>query len=136
MIVDSSAVVAIIRAESDAARYAVALAQADRPRMCAANWLEAAVVVDSAHDPVASRRFDDVIEVAAIEIVPVTPAQAVLARQAYRDFGRGSGSAAQLNFGDCFAYALAAEAHEPILFKGNDFVHTDLVAADVPSSGP
>ncbi len=132
MIIDSSAVVAIIRNEPDAGRYAAALACADRSRMSAANWLEAAVVVDSAREPVASRRFDELIETAGIEIVAVTSTQAEVARQAYRDFGKGSGSAAQLNFGDCFAYALSTETREPILFKGDDFVHTDLVAAGHP----
>ncbi|WP_206443408.1 type II toxin-antitoxin system VapC family toxin [Candidatus Protofrankia californiensis] len=65
-------------------------------------------------------------------MVAVTVEHAALARQAYRDFGRGSGSLARLNFGDCFAYALAAALREPLLFKGADFIYTDLVAADLP----
>lgn len=129
MIVDSSALVAILRDEPDAARYAAALAHADHPRMSAANWLEAAVVVDSAREPVASRRFDELIDTAGIEIVAVTAAQARVARQAYRDFGKRSGNPAQLNFGDCLAYALVTEAWEPLLYKGDDFTHTDLTAA-------
>ena len=129
MIVHSSALVAILRNEPDADRYAGALARSEHPLMSAANWLEAALVVDSARDPVASRRFDDLIETAGIAIAPVTAAQAVIARRAYRDFGKGSGSPARLNFGDSFAYALAAEARSALLYKGNDFVHTDLTAA-------
>jgi len=129
VIVDSSALVAILRNEDDAARFANALANAGTAAMSAVNWVEAAVVVDSARDPVASRRFDELINASEIEVVPVTAAQAALARQAYRDFGRGSGSPAQLNFGDCFAYALATEAREPLLFKGDDFGHTDITAA-------
>ncbi len=129
MIVDSSALVAILRNEDDAARFANALANAGTAAMSAVNWVEAAVVVDSARDPVASRRFDELINASEIEVVPVTAAQAALARQAYRDFGRGSGSPAQLNFGDCFAYALTTEAREPLLFKGDDFGHTDITAA-------
>lgn len=129
MIVDSSALLAIIRDEHDADRYATALARCAGSRISAANWLEAAIVVDSADDPVASRRFDDLVETARIEIVPVTPAQVTVARRAYRDFGKGSEHPAQLNFGDCFAYALAAETREPVLYKGNDFVHTDLASA-------
>lgn len=129
MIVDSSALVAILRNEDDAARFANALANAGTASMSAVNWVEAAVVVDSARDPVASRRFDELINASEIEVVPMTAAQAALARQAYRDFGRGSGSPAQLNFGDCFAYALATEAREPLLFKGDDFGHTDITAA-------
>lgn len=89
----------------------------------------ALVAIDSARDPVASRRFDELIHASDIEVVPVTAAQAALARQADRDFGRGSGSPAQLSFGDCFAYALANEAREPLLFKGDDFGHTDITAA-------
>ncbi|WP_322748836.1 MULTISPECIES: type II toxin-antitoxin system VapC family toxin [unclassified Frankia] len=132
MIVDSSALVAIVRAEPDAPRYAAALVSAARPAMSAVNYVEAAVVVDSARDPVASHRFDELVRVAGIDVVGVTGEHAVLARQAYRDFGRGSGSPARLNFGDCFAYALAAQRREPLLFKGADFTHTDLVAADIP----
>jgi len=134
MIVDSSALVAIIRHEPDASGYALALARADRLSMSAANWLEAAVVVDSAHDPVASRRFDELVRTTGIDVVAVTASQARLARHAYRDFGRGSASPARLNFGDCFAYALAVEEGEPLLFKGEDFVHTDLAVAEVPAT--
>lgn len=132
MIVDSSAVVAIVYGEPDGPAYASAVAAAWQPKMSAANWFESALVVDSARDAVASRRFDEVVETLGIEVVPVTVEQARIARAAYRDFGRGSGSQARLNFGDCFAYALASELREPLLFKGNDFTHTDLTAAQVP----
>uniref|UniRef100_UPI0019D06230 type II toxin-antitoxin system VapC family toxin n=1 Tax=Candidatus Protofrankia californiensis TaxID=1839754 RepID=UPI0019D06230 len=98
----------------------------------AVNYVKAAVVVDSARDPVASRRFDELVRVADVEVVAVTVEHATLARQAYRDFGRGIGSPARLNFGDCFAYALVAQRREPLLFKGEDFIHTDLVAAEFP----
>lgn len=133
MIVDSSAIVAVVRDEPDAEGYVRALASSDSSKMSAANWFETSIVIDSARDPVASRRFDEIIEWARIEVVPVTVGQALIARQAYRDFGRGSGSPAKLNFGDCFAYALAADTREPLLFKGNDFVHTDLTPAEVPN---
>jgi ribonuclease VapC len=133
VIVDSSAVVAIIRNEPDAALYAQVLASAERPKMSAVNYVEAAVVVDSAKDPVATRRFDELIEKAGIEIAAVTAEQAVLARQAYRDFGKGSGSPARLNFGDCLAYALAAATREPLLFRGDNFVHTDLTPVPLPT---
>jgi ribonuclease VapC len=75
---------------------------------------------------VISRRLDDLLAVAGIDLEPVTVAQAHLARAAYRDFGRGSGHPARLNFGDCLAYALAIDRREPLLFKGNDFSHTDV----------
>jgi ribonuclease VapC len=129
VIVDSSAIVAIIHAEADAARFADALAGARRPMMSAVNYVESAVVVDARRDPVTIRRFDELMRSTGIETVAVTAEQAMIARQAYRDFGRGSGSPARLNFGDCFAYALASATGQPLLYKGNDFIHTDLVSA-------
>jgi ribonuclease VapC len=86
-------------------------------------------MIDASRDPIATRRFDDFIKEANISIEPVTETQAHIARGAYRDFGKGSGHPAKLNFGDCFAYALAKESGEPLLFKGGDFAHTDIVAA-------
>ena len=129
MIIDTSAVIAILRAEPDAADFAEAIEAATSRRMSAANFLEAAVVMDSARDPVVSRRFDELVAAAEIQVDPVTQAQARIARDAYRDFGKGSGHPAALNFGDCFAYALARDADEPLLFKGKDFIHTDLAPA-------
>jgi ribonuclease VapC len=129
VIVDSSAVVAILRAEPDAARYAAAIEAAQSRKISAANWLESAIVVSDPADPVTGRRFDEFVREAALRIEPVTAAQASIARAAYRDFGKGSGHPAQLNFGVCFAYALAAETGEPLLFKGDDFSRTDLPSA-------
>ncbi len=129
MIIDTSALIAILRAEPDAQQHAEAIEKAEHRRMSAANFLETAVVMDKTKDPVVSRRFDDLVEAARIEIEPVTESQARIARAAYRDFGKGTGHPAGLNFGDCFAYALASEFGEPLLFKGNDFVHTDLTPA-------
>ena len=129
MIVDSSAIVAILRAEPDAARYAAALEAAPARQISAANWLEAAIVISDPADPVTARRFDEFVREAALRIEPVTARQARIARNAYRDIGKGSGHPAQLNFGDCFAYALASETAQPLLFKGEDFSHTDLEPA-------
>jgi ribonuclease VapC len=95
----------------------------------AANFVETALVIDGSRDPIASRRFDDLVKEARIAIEPVTEAQARIAREAYRDFGKGSGHPAKLNFGDCFAYALAKTTGEPLLFKGDDFIHTDIIPA-------
>jgi ribonuclease VapC len=129
MIVDTSALVAALRFEDDAERYIDALNEADELRLSAANYLETSIVIDGQEDPVASRQVDNFITKAGIEIAPVTAAHAKIARAAYRDFGRGSGHPAKLNFGDCFAYALATALGEPLLFKGDDFIHTDVTPA-------
>lgn len=129
MILDTSAVVAILRDEPEAESFAKVIASAPIRRISAVNYVEAAVVIDASRDPVASRRFDDFWRVAKIIVEPVTDVQAQVAREAYRDFGKGSGHAAALNFGDIFAYALARTTGEPILFKGDDFGRTDLSLA-------
>jgi ribonuclease VapC len=129
MVIDTSALIAILRNESDAPFFAQAIARAAVRRLSAANFVEAAAVIDGSRDPVASRRFDDLLREAQMRIEPVTEVQARIAREAYRDFGRGSGHPAKLNFGDCFAYALARDIGEPLLFKGDDFVHTDVTRA-------
>jgi ribonuclease VapC len=126
VIVDSSALIAILRNEPDAPTYTAAIEAARDCRISAATYVETATVIDSVRDPVASRRFDELIEEAGLVVEPVTEAQAKIARAAYRDFGKGSGHPAQLNFGDCFAYALAKSMNKPLLFKGNDFSHTDV----------
>jgi ribonuclease VapC len=94
-----------------------------------ANFVETALVIDGSRDPIASRRFDELVKEARIVIEPVTEAHARIAREAYRDFGKGSGHPAKLNFGDCFAYALAKTTGEPLLFKGDDFIYTDIIPA-------
>lgn len=129
MIVDTSALLAILRAEPEAASCARAIERARTRRISAANFLEAAIVVDGSRDPIASRRFDDLCRAAELIVESVTEEQARIARDAYRDFGRGSGHPARLNFGDCFAYALARVTGEPLLFKGEDFAHTDVTPA-------
>ena len=104
MIVDTSAVIAVLKEESDAPRFLHALTISTQlKRISAANYFEAAIVVDANRNPLLSRRLDDLIVQTEIEIEAVTPQQADIARAAYRDFGRGSGHPAQLNFGDCFA---------------------------------
>lgn len=129
MIIDTSAIIAILRDEPEATACARAIEHADRRRLSAASFVEAAVVIDASRDPVASRRFDELLREAAIVIEPVTEAQARIAREAFRDFGKGSGHPAKLNFGDCFAHALARATGEPLLFKGDDFSRTDVVPA-------
>jgi ribonuclease VapC len=129
MIIDTSALIAILRDEPEAAACAEAIETAPHRRISAANFVEAAIVIDGARDPVASRRFDDLVNEAQSVIEVVTEVQARIAREAYRDFGRGSGHPARLNFGDCFAYALARATGEPLLFKGDDFTQTDIAPA-------
>lgn len=129
MILDASAVIAILRDEPEAAHFARAIQDAGHRRISAVNYVEAAAVIDRSRDPVASRQFDDLLREARVTVEPVTQVQARIARAAYRDFGKGSGHPAKLNFGDCFAYALAKDMGEPLLFKGDDFPHTDIACA-------
>jgi ribonuclease VapC len=126
MIVDSSAIVAMLRREPEARDMFSVLTQEGSGSISAANYFEAAIVVDGKRDPVISSKLDTLLQRLNVKIAPVTPSQAKLARQAYRDFGKGSGHKAQLNFGDCFAYALAAESGEPLLYKGDDFAEAGL----------
>ncbi len=128
MIVDTSAVLAILFGEPDAATYAQAMSEADSLRMSAVNFAEAAIVVEMQTRHPGSRQFDAFVRRAGIVIEEVTEEQAHTARQAYTDFGKGH-HAAGLNLGDCFAYALAKVTGEPLLFKGKDFSRTDLPAA-------
>ena len=133
MILDTSALIAILRLEAEAPEFARIIESAAEStaqhRISAVSYVEAGAVIDGNKDPVASRRFDELIEAAQIAIEPVTEAQARVARQAYRDFGKTSGHPAKLNFGDCFSYALAKSKGEPLLFKGQDFSRTDVKSA-------
>jgi ribonuclease VapC len=127
--VDSSAIIAILRNEPDSSHFIAALQRARVRRVSIVTWVESAIVTDCNQDAVLSRRFDSLVRDAQIEVEAVTPRQAELARAAYRDFGKGRHKAG-LNFGDCFAYALAKELDEPLLFKGDDFRHTDVEVAE------
>ena len=132
MIIDSSALLAVLFQEEDARYFAEAIASAFTCRMSAANFLEVAINIDVHGDAEASRQLDNFVRRAGIEIVPVTHEQAQIARQAYLDFGKGRHPAG-LNFGDCFAYALVRDTNEPLLFKGNDFGKTDILIYAAPS---
>lgn len=129
MIIDSSALIAILQGEPEAQAFADALEAAESIHLSVGTLLEASIVADGYRNPKLSARFDEIVENPKIIIEPVTVEQAQIARQAYRDYGRGSGHPANLNFGDCFAYALARAKREPLLFKGDDFGHTDLRSA-------
>ena len=129
MIVDSSALVAIAGRELHEESLVRFLADADRPRIAAPTYVEAGIVIDARRDALVRRIFDDAFDEFGIEIEPFTAEHARVAREAYRDFGKGSGHPARLNLGDCFAYALAKVTGEPLLFVGDDFSKTDIRSA-------
>ena len=126
MIVDTSALIAILRGEPEGEAFTHAIVAAFPAKMSAGTLLEAALVVDGLGDAVKSRRFDELVRTLGIDIVATSAQHVEIARAAYRDFGKGSGHPARLDFGDCFAYALASQTGEPLLFEGDDFIHTDL----------
>jgi ribonuclease VapC len=126
VIIDTSALVAILGDEPEAGTLLEAIRTTPHRRLSAGSYVELGIVIDRRGDPIASRRVDELLTRLSVVIEPVTESQARVAREAYRDFGKGSGHAAGLNFGDCFAYALARELNEPLLFKGDDFRHTDI----------
>lgn len=128
MIVDTSALLAILFGEKDAEAYARAVSEAEVCRISAATFVEISVVVESQTGDAGSRQWDAFFRTAGITIEPVTEEQAHLARQAWSDFGKGRHPAG-LNFGDCFAYALAKDSGEPLLFKGQDFRKAGIPAA-------
>lgn len=125
MIVDASALLAILFQEPEAAQFVTALAQADAPRISAVNYLEAAIRIDGQNSIVAVQAFEAFMELSAITIEPVSLGQMRFVRRAYAQYGKGRHRAG-LNFGDAFAYALAKERDEPLLFKGDYFIHTDV----------
>jgi ribonuclease VapC len=136
MIVDTSVAVAILRGEREGRSFAEimelgvgGLAPGAGLKMSVASYVETGVVMDAARNPVVSRQLDELIRIAGIELRPVTVEQARLAREAYRDFGRGSGHPAKSNVGDCYAYALAKELGEALLFQGAGLGETDVEAA-------
>jgi len=126
MIIDTSAIVAMLQLEPEATAMLRLLSARSDSAMSAGTYLECGIVVDGGKDPTASANLDALIRRLSIAIEPVTKEHARLARQAYRDFGIGSGHPARLNFGDCFAYALAMERGEPLLYQGDDFAHAGL----------
>ena len=134
MIVDSSALVAIVTGEPERDALLTAALDARRCRISAATWLESAMVVDGRDDPVVSRRLDEIVRTLRIEVVPVTASHAAIARRAFTDFGKGR-HPANLNFGDCFSYALASAENEPLLCKGNDFRQTDIEVVELANRG-
>lgn len=129
MIIDSSALIAVITGEPDAPEISARLLDDRRPIISAVNYVETAIVADARMQSGGrAEAFGEVIRLFRLEIAEVTLERADAARQAYRRFGKGY-HPARLNFGDCFAYALAKELGEPLLFKGEDFARTDVARA-------
>ena len=130
MVLDTSAIVAILLREPEHERFSALLADAEDPLISAATLLESSIVLQSKIGDEGVTALDDLLLAASVRCVAVDEQQARTARDAYAQFGRGR-SPAGLNFGDCFAYALARVRHRPLLFKGSDFSKTDCVAAAV-----
>ncbi|MGH3690313.1 MAG: type II toxin-antitoxin system VapC family toxin [Microbacterium sp.] len=125
MIVDSSALVAILLDEPEAPRFASCLAT-EEVSLSAASLTETLLVLRGKAAEAIVSDLDELLRVTEVSIVPLDERQARLAGDAFVRYGRGSGSRARLNYGDCFSYALAITRNEPLLFKGQDFVHTDV----------
>ena len=128
MILDTSALVAVLFGEPEADRYIRLIHGAERCLISVGSFLELSIVIERQTGPEVARQCDMFFRRAGIIIEPFTVEQAHIARQAFHDFGKGRHKAG-LNFGDCFAYALAKITGEPLLFKGEDFKKTDLVSA-------
>ncbi|MEG3088209.1 type II toxin-antitoxin system VapC family toxin [Sphingomonas sp. PB4P5] len=130
MIIDSSAIMAILLGEPEREALLAALVRAPTRIMSAGTWIELAAVMTRGQGRLLP--IDDLnvlVSTFSIEIVPVTAAQGKIGHEAYRRYGLGTQDPAKLNFGDCFAYALAKETGDPLLFKGDDFTHTDITSA-------
>ncbi len=129
MILDTSAIIAILKDEPERAAIDRVLGAADIRRISAATLLELFIVVERSNDRDIAQRADELLILIRPIVEPVTESQVQVARLAYRQYGKGMGHPAQLNFGDCFAYALARDRSEPLLFTGDDFAQTDIRAA-------
>ncbi|MGH7096577.1 MAG: type II toxin-antitoxin system VapC family toxin [Stellaceae bacterium] len=129
MVIDTSALIALLLGEPETEKFVSAIAATSRRLISAPSYVETAIVITARSGQQGQDALDRLITCLGIEVVPFARDQAALAVAAYRLYGKGSGHSAQLNFGDCFSYALAKFEGEPLLFKGNDFNHTDLTAA-------
>lgn len=128
MIVDTSVVVSILRGEPDAEQFLLALHAQPGSRISAGSWIELGAVLSGFGTAEIDMDLEALARTARLIVAPVTAEQAEIGRRAYREYGRGH-HPARLNFGDCFAYALARATGEPLLFKGGDFAQTDIIAA-------
>lgn len=129
MIVDSSALVSIVLDEEDGPRMATAIINAEIARISSATWFETTIAVDRRRNADLTSRFNRPIYNLGMEVVPFDQNQAEIARNAFGRYGKEMHNKAKLNYGDCMSYALAKAKGEPLLFKGNDFIHTDIKPA-------
>jgi ribonuclease VapC len=128
-VIDTSAIIAIMKLESDATEYASVLASETPRYISAGTRFECGIVVGRELGPKGLANLRILLEGTNVETVPFDGAQSEAGLQGYMTYGRGSGHKAGLNFGDCFAYALAKTRKLPLLFKGDDFIHTDVESA-------
>jgi ribonuclease VapC len=128
VIIDSSAIIAILLRETGFEQFERAISKASVPRISAAGFVEVSIVIESRGGAEVIRYFESIIRQGGISVEAVSVEQAWLARDAYSNYGKGRHSAG-LNFGDCFSYALAKATGEPLLFKGDDFRKTDVIPA-------
>ncbi len=128
MVVDTSALIALLDNEPDADRYETAVAEADSLVISAATALECKIVLEHRYGPVGAVKLDQLLSEQLVEVIAFDREQYAIASAAYRRFGRGR-HPAKLNFSDCFSYALAKLRGEPLLFKGDDFAATDVISA-------
>ena len=129
VVIDSSVFVAIFKEEADAAGLTERAFLYGQKVMSAATWLECAIICEGTTAKGGAERFERIAASLGVQVISFTPEQARLALEAFKRFGKGRRAKASLNYGDCFAYALAKQLEAPLLFKGNDFIHTDIVPA-------
>ena len=134
MVIDTSAILAIFQRESERRRFIEAIKPADSNRMAVANFVESSFVLESRYGAEGLSDLDKFVSRAAMELIAVDREQGQLARSAYSRFGKGRHRAG-LNYGDCFSYAAAIDLGEPLLCKGDDFIHTDVPIVDIGVSG-
>lgn len=133
MVIDTSAIIAILFNEPEAESFAESIGKDTKRLMSAGTMLELMIVVEARKGEAGGRELDLLLHRAKIDVVPFDSEQAEIARNAWRQFGK-TNHPASLNFGDCFAYALAKISGEPLIFKGNDFTQTDLMPIENPST--
>ena len=132
MVIDTSALLAILQREPERRGFIEAIESADLPRISVASFVETSIVIESRYGPEGLHDLDRFISRAGIELIPVDPEQSQLARSAFSRFGKGRHRAG-LNYGDCFSYAVAISLGEPLLCKGDDFIHTDVPMFKIPN---